>query len=515
MKIYSTLVKDSSLSIPQLLEKHGNLTPKTAKEVYDKTLSSSFKQIREDVIIVAETNYVDRVYRNSYYSYYGSKLRLFDRNCIKLSFFESSVNPEEDFVNPKKVDDVKGAYLGFIILRPTIPAVLGRSVLSPKALKANNFAVCTVSIASTAKSLRMKVVGFPHSSQDGETLKCAEVTIWAVMEYFGHKYSEYISVLPSTIIQTLKHVSQERQLPSKGLHIGQISYALREYGLGTKIYSRQEYDMVFDNILSCYIESGFPVVLSIDNYKYLHSPGANKQIPFIGHAVICIGRDRNIDENATASCPEYYMKRGMRQPAPDIEIYDFDDIRKQFVFIDDNCPAYQKAFLDRPTAHYQQSAWNTCEISGMVVPLHTRVYLEAFKVKSFVRELVTKSDYKFRADSKIMMRTYLAASRTYKQYIALLPNLPEKVRTIVNELLMPKFIWVTEWGAKDGLGKKKAEGIIILDSTEANTFDWRPLIFGIFQDKVVYFSQSEGNIQEFDISLQPFQIFEENLESIL
>lgn len=51
--------------------------------------------------------------------------------------------------------------------------------------------------------VKLFIEGFPHSSQDSETITCAETTIWAAMEYFGTRYSDYKPVLPSTIIKTM------------------------------------------------------------------------------------------------------------------------------------------------------------------------------------------------------------------------------------------------------------------------------------------------------------------------
>jgi hypothetical protein len=128
---------------------------------------------------------------------------------------------------------LKRQYRGFIVLRPTIRNIIGRNVVSPKALKNNNFICCTTKFHSTANSVKFKANGFPHSSQDTETISCAETTLWAIMEYFGNKYPDYKPVLPSRIIEVLKRISTERQIPSRGLRIDQISYALREFDFGT------------------------------------------------------------------------------------------------------------------------------------------------------------------------------------------------------------------------------------------------------------------------------------------
>ncbi len=101
------------------------------------------------------------------------------------------------------------------------------------------------------------------------------------MEYFGNKYSDYKPVLPSKIIKTLNNVTTERQIPLKGLNISQMSFALRDYGFGTRIYSRDDYGQDFEWLISCYIESGLPVIIAMDN-----RPKGN-----IGHALLAIGHE--------------------------------------------------------------------------------------------------------------------------------------------------------------------------------------------------------------------------------
>ena len=50
--------------------------------------------MRDDLLVVKESNYVDRAYRDSYYDYYSTKLRSYNRNCVRLSFFDSGVDAD-------------------------------------------------------------------------------------------------------------------------------------------------------------------------------------------------------------------------------------------------------------------------------------------------------------------------------------------------------------------------------------------------------------------------------------
>jgi hypothetical protein len=68
-----------------------------------------------------------------------------------------------------------------------------------------------------------------------------------------------------------------------------MSYALKDFGFGTRIYAKSEYtEHEFNNLLSCYIESGIPIIVSIE------SPEDVK--PRIGHAILCIGHETTLSK---------------------------------------------------------------------------------------------------------------------------------------------------------------------------------------------------------------------------
>ncbi|RZM19015.1 MAG: hypothetical protein EOO88_39235, partial [Pedobacter sp.] len=110
-----------------------------------------------------------------------------------------------------------------------------------ESVKQDNFLCCFTNLQATVLSNKFKVQGFPHSSQDGHTITCAETTIWGIMEYFANRYTEYKPVLPSNISKIIQKISFKRTFPSEGLTAEQVTYAIRELGFGAMIYSRKKY----------------------------------------------------------------------------------------------------------------------------------------------------------------------------------------------------------------------------------------------------------------------------------
>ena len=167
---------------------HGNY----AIDIVSNALSPFVTQLRDDVSVYFETEYVDKVYRDSYYRYYSSKAVKYPRDCIRLSFFDNSSRRfSKGIITGCEDDSVRSAYCGFLVLRPTIPNIVGRSAIAPRALKNSNFKSCLVDLQTTVDGLKVNVAAFPSSSQDTESITCAETSLWALMEYYGNKYPEY------------------------------------------------------------------------------------------------------------------------------------------------------------------------------------------------------------------------------------------------------------------------------------------------------------------------------------
>ena len=74
-------------------------------------------------------------------------------------------------------------------------------------------------------------------------MTCAEVNIWQIMEYFGNRYKNYRTILPSEMFESVMDTSDVRLLPSDGLTVEQESHVFMKCGLAPKIYyKRSEYD---------------------------------------------------------------------------------------------------------------------------------------------------------------------------------------------------------------------------------------------------------------------------------
>lgn len=446
MKILVTSIqdfKDRHHRVCDLISEGLSVSNGVDLDIIMNTLDVHWRKLRPELTVVIETEYVDRVYRDCFYSYYSTKLERYERNCIRLSLFNPSITAYSEFDSDYAVK-LQDAYLGFIIVRPLINSCIGRNVISPKAEKnCEELAIREAEVKSSCMGYKLKVSGFPHSSQDGEMMTCAETTIWTMMEYFGNKYPIYTPTLPSIISELSESMSFERTIPSEGLYYDQISKILKHHGLGCVVY--EESNPRFKELFTCYVESGFPLaVCLLDNNDTE------------GHAIVCVGR-KNIPKEKILDVPA--VKIGEED---DFKLKFWNDTIDEFVFNDDNMPCYQIAKFDEPVKHYEDDEWKNVKITHFIVPLHRKIYIDAETAIDAANNLLA---YVIKVPSGSVVRTFLTSSRSYKDYVAKNPDFLQDEKMRLLTLDMAKFIWVTEYADIDSFCDEKANGIILMDAT--------------------------------------------------
>jgi hypothetical protein len=488
-----------------LIRQYFSVSPVIAVQLFDSYVNVHFSRLKKNIHFVIEYPYVDRVYRDSYYRYFSTKTTSYNRNCIRLSLFDNEISPDL-FRGNKVTKMLQHHYLGYLVLRPTIPQIIGRNMISPKALSNSEFHCLTTFTEATTYGVKLIAEGFPHSSQDTETISCAETSVWSIMEYFSSRYPDYRPVLPSVIIEVLRDRFNVRQLPSGGLNMEQMAYAFRQFGFGPKIYAAQQYTSSgLSRLISCYLESGIPILVALDN----NSPTSR-----IGHSTVMIGHSKVTDDaidNLAPSTGETTLINNLARKRG-ITIFDNDDIDKEYIIIDDNYPAYQKARFSDPTHYYHSKNWRTCKIVQFVAPLHTKIYLEAFNAKDHIKMIFLNAGFQLPQGTAVFFRIFLASSRSYKDYLAQVAGISNDARDFILEVPMPKFIWVGEISNKSLIKQKLAKGLIILAATEPDVSNYKALLFAGYNDQVFYASPDTKELKQIPLSLGTFTLYYNNLK---
>ncbi|MCF2503778.1 hypothetical protein L0663_10350 [Dyadobacter sp. CY107] len=445
----------------------GNFPVVVAKNIdLDRVIAEYTDVLRDDLYFVIEYPYVDKVYRNSYYNYFASKHGNYQRDCIRVSIFSEEVDVDK-FMLPASHAFLQQKFLGYFVLRP-IRDVFGRSLIDPRALDEHDFKICMQSTNCSVLGVKLSLSGFPHCSQDRETITCSETTLWAVMEYFGNKYADYKPVLPSQIIKTLESHAMQRQLPAGGLTMDEISFALKQFGFGPRLYSAERYDDPIFEIADIYVESGIPVLTG------LASKG-------LGHVVVLIGKQWVEPDFAIAKA------RTFDAFGRTISYFDSSDLGGEYVVQDDNPAPYRVISLDEPGMHYEDEDSKAYKVDHIVVPLYPKVYLEAYVAKSLVIEILMDQLFGFDFKDNFVLRFFLTSSRSFKSHVASTEGMPVGLKQHILITKMPKFIWVAEIYNNQAYAQQPSQGagLIILDATEAKTASTDALIFAAYPDRCV------------------------------
>ena len=487
-------------NLPDIVSKHIENIFKFPFINIKEKLDCYIQPLKTEIYCYFEFPYVDKFYRDSYYFFFSSKHKEYKRDCIRISLFENKIT-KHDFRSLDKINNLQKIYLGYMVLRPTYPRIIGTTKISPRALIKPNFICCLAKSISTINGAKLSICAFPYASQDGETLTCAETSLWNVIEYFSNKYPDYKTILPSQIASLQTNMSYERLIPSTGLTVQIISFILREQGFGSKVYSRKAYNdkNEFRQILNHYIESGIPVIVGINNKK-----GVYHAITYIGH--------ETISKSDILSSKKTIKIKTQNGPLKIIESY---NLIKKYVIIDDNCPPYQLGRFDNPAEYYQQTALKY-EIAHFIVPLYKRIYLESWQAYKFILLILKNNIIGFnipKGGIEIIIRFYLTSSRSFKYKTAIDMDMDSRLKEIIIATNMPKFIWVAELSNKQLYANDLADGLIIIDATNNDMMQVNEsFIFISYPDKFVALD-NEKKVEKVinNIIFKPFSIYTHNL----
>lgn len=431
--------------------------------------------------IVVEYPYVDKDYRSTYYSFYSKRHRIYDKFCFRLHFFEKLVASEKD------IKEAKESYLGSIILRPTEVATLGRTLLSPSAIKGFEGYICETLYKNNLDGIELSVRSFPHIMQDTDVTVCAHAVCWMIARYYSERYCVYPERLTYDIASAIKDVSFGRTIPSRGITLGQVSEVLNSIGFHPELFIRELYKNdepdFFHDILYSYVESGIPVVAAM--HKKEHA------VAILGHGILRSAVDaiRDLEWNkqfisARHCCPSFVIN---------------DDNRLPFNFICED--------------EGSGDSYRLSDVDGFAVPLYEKMYLSADNILKIYPKWASGNLVQLENHPTYVSRVFMTSSRSYKRSLAMSEDMDSLLRKAQIELPMPKFIWIVELSEPLLYDQKKVNYRWIVDAT-ANPYEKFPFLLIHDSGKMIIYDRTyRDKIYEVDFTraLSPFAIYENNL----
>ncbi len=246
-------VLDDENDIIQLCEK--------VPYINQQSFSGICKLYGYPITVISQMQYTDKMYRDAYYIYLSHLHFDIERHCQRLALFKGRI-PLQNFFDSDCHKDLQKQILGTMVIRPSYnystEYTLGRTLLNPYKLEYPFHYIRTAQYKVTVCGQTYTIDAFPFSNQHGDVLRCAETSVWSLMEYYGTRYENYSVVLPSSILSWASKELPERSLPSDGLTYSQISSLLKTFNFEPRIYERVAYrntakvskEELFDKLLA-------------------------------------------------------------------------------------------------------------------------------------------------------------------------------------------------------------------------------------------------------------------------
>jgi len=86
-------------------------------------------------------------------------------------------------------------YFGYMVLRPTGVATIGRSVLSPDVRRGASRFIITGRPYRSMSSDTLTICGFPSMDQHIDISVCAHAACWSIIRHYSERYNTYRDIL--------------------------------------------------------------------------------------------------------------------------------------------------------------------------------------------------------------------------------------------------------------------------------------------------------------------------------
>lgn len=454
------------------------------KKLYDD--NQSFKLLygiltsTSKITIVVEDDYIDKIYRDSYYSYYSGKHFEYSRYCVRLALFNDLYIDEKTFLE-MKVDELQKHFCGCIVIRPIHDREIGRTLINPWEIYKIHNEKCYIRTTRYKVNIYGKLLeinAFPYSKQDGETTTCAEVTLLNLSDYFSTTYQEYYSILPSQIAKIAETVSSERRFPTTGLTYQQMSKVLKEIGFFPRLYDIAQMGVKKSrHVIHYYIESGIPIALGLRTKS-----DQRHSITVIGHGPI--------NDEGDVLCNNLSAQYNNSNNSV-IWISDSADTINEYCVQDDNDNPYQMYSIVEDMKE-KLLRFGDYYVEYLLIPLYKRMYMEASDAYSICTSILNMKDLGIFDAMKdnievglemginiddlggknypIVCRLFMASSKTFKSFrCEQFRTTKQSLQIIYSRVKFPKFIWACELYTIDSYKSddRQAIGEIVLDATSA------------------------------------------------
>ena len=262
-------------------EDYDRLAEKLDNEFQPKRIADQLQRAITDEVgaVLIERGYIDKDYRSTFYNFYAKKGRPYSKDCVRLHFFDDCVEFDPNQTDIRCPDNqLEDHYFGYVVLRPTIVATIGRSTLSPRIRIGARGTVIQSHHRVHLLGHTLSVWGFPSMTQHTDIAVCAHVSCWAILRHYSERFPQHREYLVHDITRLAAPFDPGGLTPSLGLNIYEAERIFEAAGCFPLIVGKKpNSELQFYAQLMAYLESGFPLFVAMNGYNGY------------GHAVVAAG----------------------------------------------------------------------------------------------------------------------------------------------------------------------------------------------------------------------------------
>ena len=411
--------------------------PHTVIEILKKGITGAVKAV------LIEDNYVDKDYRSTYYGFYSKHGQRYNAGCVRLHFFDSTVEFDKGSLKLAARDDrLTDHYFGYMVLRPTGESTIGRTVLSPRVRTGASQNVITSTHKAHVLGYKLMVEGFPWMNQHVDIAVCAHTACWSILRHYSERWSSYREFLTHDITLMAHDFDPGGLLPSRGLEVGHAERVFHQAGtFPIHVPRASAQDRAFFRQLLAYVDSGFPVFAAMQ---------------LLQHAIVVIGYD--------LKPPSLRRGTGLR--------YAWDEVASLSV-VDDNDLPYVSIPVGGRAGH---SGYTARAIDAFIVALPEKVFYPADAVELRLLDIYSlNSIVALPAKNKTTIRYFITTASSLRSFVRDHASefAPTLLATIM-ELPFAQFLWIVEYSTREQWARGQVEARAVLDAT-ASVSDHAPL----------------------------------------
>ena len=428
--------------------------------------------------VLVEHDYIDKDYRSTLYNFYAKMGRPYRQDCVRLHFFDKDVAFSESPLDLLGPDNwLEDHYFGYMVLRPTIWATLGRSLLSPRI----RIGARGNAIQSRHKvhllGYTLSVWGFPSMAQHADIAVCAHVSCWAILRHYSEQYAQHRELLMHDITMLAKPFDPGGLTPSLGLDRYEAERIFNAAGCYPLMIVREwdydskdwvDDDRFFEQMLS-YLDSGFPLFVS------LQSEAMDNE----GHAIVLAGYEWREEPEDSKEASSHVWSRV-----------------NSLLAVDDNMLPYSSVSVGYGTKSKTEVENYTAEdFNAFIVPLPEKIFYPAEAVESFslgtintiYRQILNLSE-----EDTLLRRYFVTTVSALRRFARQrVSQFGAELVDLLMQLRTTQFVWVIEYASEEQWKERHITARVVLDAS-ASCEDEQPMWLCHNHELAIVFDRSSA-----------------------